>query len=121
MNSERFVNCRDFAGRKRTLRVVVRGSEVVVVAPPGEAAVLDPFEAGQFRSAYAAALVEASTPASGAPGAAAEIRTASTVEQFIDGRPPTVEGRPVPLSCRGRATAPTIGPAAIPSLGGGNG
>lgn len=88
------VVCRDFAGRERTLRVVVRGSEVMVVAPPGETAVLNPAAADQFRSAVVKATEVATTPAPGAPGRAATTGTASTAEQYIDGVPPAVEGRP---------------------------
>jgi hypothetical protein len=42
------VRCRDFTGCQRIVHVVLRGSEVVIVAPPGESAVLDCGEAALF-------------------------------------------------------------------------
>jgi hypothetical protein len=112
------VVCRDFAGRERTLRVVVRGSEVVVVAPPGETAVLDSAAAAQFRSAVAQATQVATTPRPGAPGRAATTGTAGTAEQYNGGVPPTVEGRPALPAYRGGTTTPISGPAAIPTTRG---
>lgn len=110
------VMCRDFAGRERPLRVLVRGSQVVIVAPPGESAVLDAAEAARFRSAVTTATEAAITPVPGAPGGAEEQGTTSTAEQYGDGLPPTVGGRPALLACRGGTTTPIHGPAAIPAL-----
>lgn len=111
------VACRDVVGRERTLRVVVRGSEVVIVAPPGEIAVLDHAAAARLRSAVVQATQVVSTPALGAPGAAAT-GTASTAEQYTGGRPPAAEGRPALPSYRGGTTTPIPGPAATPAVGG---
>ncbi|ONI81287.1 hypothetical protein ALI144C_22455 [Actinosynnema sp. ALI-1.44] len=44
------ISCRDIAGRPRTLRVMVRDGEVLVIAPPGEIAVLDAVEAEHVRA-----------------------------------------------------------------------
>jgi hypothetical protein len=110
------VTCRDFAGRERLLRVLVRGSQVVIVAPPGGSAVLDAAEAARFRSAVTKATESANTPAPGAPGRAEEQGTTSTAERYNDGLPPTVERHAAPLPCRGGTTTPIHGPAAIPAL-----
>jgi hypothetical protein len=109
------VMCRDFAGRERPLRVLVCGSQVVIMAPPGESAVLDPAEAARFRSAVTTATASATTPVPGAPGRAEEQGTTSTAEQHNDGLSPAVEGCPVLLSCRGGTTTPIPGPAATPA------
>lgn len=109
------IACRDVAGRDRILRVVVRGSEVVVVAPPGEVAVLDRTAAAQFRSAVAQATEVATTPAPGAPGLITTTDMAGTAEQNNGGLPPTAEGRPALPSYRGGTTTPIPGPAAIPA------
>lgn len=109
------VVCRDFAGRERTLRVVARGAEVVLVAPPGETAMLDRAALAQLRSAVVQAAQVANAPASGAPGRAATTGTASTAEQCNGGRPPAAEGCPAPPSYRGGTTTPTPGPAASPA------
>ena len=53
------VNCRDVAGRRRNMAVFVNEGSVVVVAPPGEAAVLAPLEAGRLRAALREAVVAA--------------------------------------------------------------
>jgi hypothetical protein len=108
------VMCRDFAGRERPLRVLVRGSEVVIAAPPGETAILDPGDAARFRSAVAEATRMADTPGPGAPGRAERLGTASTAEQHLDGLPPAVEGCPALLPYRGGTTTPIPGPATIP-------
>jgi hypothetical protein len=59
------VSCRDVTGRARALQVLIRGSLVVVVAPAGEAAVLAPGEAEQFRAvlAHAAWVASCARPA----------------------------------------------------------
>ncbi len=113
------VTCRDVAGRPRSLKVLVRGSEVVVVAPPGEAAALDAAEAEQFRSVFATATKVAATPAPGGSGPSEETGTTSTVQQYGDGRPPAVAGRPAAPPCRGGTTTPIPGSAAIPARRGG--
>lgn len=113
------VNCRDIAGRPRSLTVLVRGSDVVVMAPPGEVARLDAAETEQFRSVIATAVEVAATPAPGGTGLSEEIGIASPVKQYGDGRPPTVAGRPASPSCRGGTTTPIPGSAAIPALQGG--
>lgn len=51
------VSCRDLAGRKRDLTVFVSSGRVVVVAPPGEAAVLEPLDVGRLRAALRDAVV----------------------------------------------------------------
>ncbi|ONI71156.1 hypothetical protein ALI144C_52525 [Actinosynnema sp. ALI-1.44] len=108
------IACRDVAGRERTLRVVVRDSEVVVTAPPGEVAVLCRAATAQFRSAVIQAAEVATTPAPGAPGPVTTTGTVSTAEQNNGGLPPTAEGRPALLSYRGGTTTPIPGSAAIP-------
>ncbi|TNC21168.1 hypothetical protein [Amycolatopsis alkalitolerans] len=45
------VSCRDLAGRKRDVTVFISSGRVVVVAPPGEAAVLEPLDVGRLRAA----------------------------------------------------------------------
>ncbi|WP_197320193.1 hypothetical protein [Saccharomonospora sp. NB11] len=53
MNSrdEWAVPCRDLAGRRRELMVFVNAGRVVLVAPPGEAAVLNSLDVGRLRAA----------------------------------------------------------------------
>lgn len=109
------VMCGDFAGRRRPLRVVVRGFEVVVVAPPGESAVLDQSAVAQLRSAVMQAVQVAQASASGAPGGAPANRTASTAEQYSGGQSPVAAGRSALPSYRGGTVVPTNGPAAIPA------
>ncbi len=70
------VQCGDFADRRpRSLLVSVRGSEVVVMAPPGETAVLDSAEAEQFRSVFTTATTLAATPEPGGSGRSEEDRS----------------------------------------------
>lgn len=45
------IACRDLAGRRRTVQVSVREGKVVLVVPPGEAAVLAPLDVGRLRAA----------------------------------------------------------------------
>lgn len=56
------VSCRDVAGRRRDLTVFVSQGHVVVVAPPGETAILEPLEVGRLRAALREAVVNASVP-----------------------------------------------------------
>jgi hypothetical protein len=88
--------CRDVAGRNRSVRVVVRGSEVVVVAPAGEAAVLDPVSAVQFRFAVMSA--------TRAPGCAVKVGMASRVERCLGGVTLAVRSCTLP-ACRGGTVA----------------
>nr|WP_026317072.1 hypothetical protein [Actinokineospora enzanensis] len=62
MNSHRewSVNCRDIAGRKRDVTVFVRQGQVVLVAPPGETAILSPLDVGRLRAALRDAVIDAS-------------------------------------------------------------
>lgn len=116
------IACRDFAGRERALQVLVRGGEVVIVAPAGEIAKLGPAAAVQFRSAVDQATKMANTSAPGTPGLRLmEVGAASTAEQDLDGLPPVIAGQVAPLSCRGGTAASTPGPAAILVAGGGRG
>ncbi|MEC3973682.1 hypothetical protein [Amycolatopsis sp. H20-H5] len=60
------VSCRDLAGRRRDLTVFVNSDKVVLVAPPGEAAVLGPLDVGRLRAALRDAVVAvAQHPANG--------------------------------------------------------
>jgi hypothetical protein len=87
------VVCGDFAGRERMLQVLVRGDEVVIVAPAGESAKLGPAAVVEFRS-----VVEQ----------AAEVANASAV------------GDPAPrLSWRGGTRPWASGPAAMLAAGSG--
>ncbi|MFF5987711.1 hypothetical protein [Prauserella flavalba] len=52
------ISCRDLAGRKRELTVFVSSERVVLVAPPGEAAVLAPLDVGRLRAALRDAVVQ---------------------------------------------------------------
>ncbi|MFI6098175.1 hypothetical protein ACIA8G_21655 [Lentzea sp. NPDC051213] len=115
-----FVACRDVAGRQRILRVVVRGSEVVVVAPPGEVAALDHDEADQFRSAVADAITLATSLVARASDGAARTGMASPAEQYNDGVPPAVEGALLCCHVAAGATTPAPGPAATPGYEGGH-
>ncbi|MBP2474307.1 hypothetical protein JOF53_003179 [Crossiella equi] len=51
--------CRDVAGRRKELTVFVKQGSVVIVAPPGEAAVLEPLEVGRLRAALREAAIYA--------------------------------------------------------------
>ncbi|NIH79056.1 hypothetical protein [Amycolatopsis viridis] len=51
------ISCRDLAGRRRDLTVLVSSGRVVLVAPPGEAAVLEPLDVGRLRAALRDAVV----------------------------------------------------------------
>lgn len=51
VRDEWVVGCRDLAGRRREVTVLVSGDRVVLVAPPGESAVLTPLDVGRLRAA----------------------------------------------------------------------
>jgi hypothetical protein len=51
------ISCRDLAGRRTDVTVFVSSDKVVIVAPPGEAAVLGPLDVGRLRAALRDALV----------------------------------------------------------------
>ncbi|WP_083715358.1 hypothetical protein [Amycolatopsis keratiniphila] len=51
------VGCRDLAGRRRDVTVFVSSDKIVLVAPPGEAAVLGPLDVGRLRAALRDAVV----------------------------------------------------------------
>jgi hypothetical protein len=53
------ITCRDVAGRRRDLTVFVRQGRVVLVAPPGETAVLNPLDVGRLRAVLRDAVVDA--------------------------------------------------------------
>ncbi|MGH3861458.1 MULTISPECIES: hypothetical protein [Actinokineospora] len=57
------VSCRDIAGRRRDVTVFVRQGRVVLVAPPGETAILSPLDVGRLRAALRDAVVDASVEA----------------------------------------------------------
>ncbi|MEU6643320.1 hypothetical protein ABZ863_12300 [Saccharomonospora sp. NPDC046836] len=59
VRNEWAVSCRDLAGRRRELTVLVSSDRVVLIAPPGEAAVLGPLDVGRLRAALRDAVVEA--------------------------------------------------------------
>ncbi|HEX2130525.1 MAG TPA: hypothetical protein VHH15_03130 [Actinophytocola sp.] len=54
------IACRDVAGRRRDLTVFVRQGRVVLVAPPGETAVLAPLDVGRLRAALRDAVLDTS-------------------------------------------------------------
>ena len=54
------IACRDLAGRRTTVTVLVSTDKVVLVAPPGEAAVLGPLDVGRLRAALRDAVVAVS-------------------------------------------------------------
>jgi hypothetical protein len=56
------ITCRDVAGRRRDLTVFVRQGRIVLVAPPGETAVLNPLDVGRLRAVLRDAVVDASQP-----------------------------------------------------------
>jgi hypothetical protein len=55
---EWLVSCRDVAGRRRDIAVFVDQGHVVLVAPPGETAILAPLEVGRLRAALREAVVD---------------------------------------------------------------
>lgn len=110
------VTCRDVVGRPRSLMVLVRGSEVVVVAPAGEAAALDAAESEQFRSVFTKAEEVAATSPPGGSGTSETTGAVSPVRQHGDGDPPTVAGQLASPPCRGGTTTPIPGFAATPTL-----
>lgn len=61
------VACRDLAGRRRAVTVVASEGKVVLMAPPGEAAVLSPLDVGRLRAALRDAIVSVEDPANTDP------------------------------------------------------
>jgi hypothetical protein len=59
-HKEWWVSCRDIAGRRRDLQIIARQGQVVLVAPPGETAILSPLDVGRLRAALRDAVVDAS-------------------------------------------------------------
>lgn len=59
MHRDWTVSCRDAGGRRRAVQVYAEGDHVVLVAPPGETAVLSPLEVGRLRAALRDAVVVA--------------------------------------------------------------
>jgi hypothetical protein len=59
-HKEWWVSCRDIAGRRRDLQVIARNGHVVLVAPPGETAILSPLDVGRLRAALRDAIMDAS-------------------------------------------------------------
>jgi hypothetical protein len=59
VRKEWLVSCRDSAGRRRDIVVFIDRGRVVLVAPPGETAVLAPLEVGKLRAALRDAVLEA--------------------------------------------------------------
>jgi hypothetical protein len=51
------ISCRDLAGKRSDVTVLVSSDKVVLVAPPGEAAVLGPLDVGRLRAALRDAVV----------------------------------------------------------------
>jgi hypothetical protein len=58
-HKEWWITCRDIAGRRRDLQVIARNGQVVLVAPPGETAILSPLDVGRLRAALRDAVVDA--------------------------------------------------------------
>jgi hypothetical protein len=54
------ISCRDVTGRRRDIIVFTDSGRVVLIAPPGETAVLAPLEVGRLRAALRDAIVDAS-------------------------------------------------------------
>lgn len=52
------VTCRDIAGRRRDLQVIARTGQIVLVAPPGETAILSPLDVGRLRAALRDAVMD---------------------------------------------------------------
>jgi len=52
------IGCRYLSGRRRDVTVFVSRDKVVLVAPPGETAVLCPLDVGRLRAALRDAVVE---------------------------------------------------------------
>lgn len=55
------IACRDLAGRRRNVTVYASEGKVVLIAPPGETAVLGPLDVGRLRAALRDAVVEVDT------------------------------------------------------------
>ena len=89
----------------------MRGSDVVVVAPPGEIATISPNATPEFRAAVVQATELAGGPRSDVPQPIAE-GDVTEAERALDNIPPVVEGCPAPPSGRGETTTSRSGPAA---------
>lgn len=61
------IACRDLAGRRRNITVFASDSKVVLIAPPGESAVLTRLDVGKLRAALRDAVI--STEAANDEGA----------------------------------------------------
>lgn len=59
-HKEWWITCRDIVGRRRDLQVIARQGYVVLVAPPGETAILSPLDVGRLRAALRDAVLDAS-------------------------------------------------------------
>lgn len=61
---EWLISCQDLAGRQRDVTVYASSDKVVLLVPPGEAAVLAPLDVGQLRAAlHEAVAAVAQSPA----------------------------------------------------------
>jgi hypothetical protein len=67
------VPCRDLAGRRRELTVFVNAGRVVLIAPPGEAAVLTSLDVGRLRAALRDAVLQID-------GSDGELETDTTID-----------------------------------------
>jgi hypothetical protein len=56
------VSCRNLAGHRCEINVLVSGDRVVLIAPPGETAVLTPLDVGRLRAALRDAVMNVSEP-----------------------------------------------------------
>jgi len=59
IRKDRQISCRDIAGRPQDIIIFADRGRVVMVAPPGETAVLSPDDVGRLRAALRDAAVQA--------------------------------------------------------------
>lgn len=59
------VPCRDLSGRRREMTIFASTDRVVVVAPPGETAILAPLDVGRLRAALRDAVMHIAQPVEG--------------------------------------------------------
>lgn len=52
------IKCRDIGGKRQEVTVFTSGDRVVLVAPPGETAVLAPLDVGRLRAALRDAVLQ---------------------------------------------------------------